>query len=184
MRIAGKKIEGPNVEVIIIPRGEGENIILKAEAILDYDEFEQLCSRPVAPTITLRGGERRADVDDPIFQERLSQYGSKRIAWMCVKSLQATPDLEFEKVKLNDPETWLNLDDEFKEAGFSMIEIGRIRQGVFAANCLDESRLEEARQSFLASQVEGRNKLLSQNTAQNGLPSGTLASVSAFDPKA
>jgi hypothetical protein len=65
--------------------------------------------------------------------------------------LAATPGLAWDKVKPGEAETWPLYEEELKEAGFSDVEIGRIRNAVHEANCLDEDKVEAARQSFLAS---------------------------------
>ena len=38
-KIAGKTISGPNVETLVFPRSAGD-IVLKAQAVLDYSDFE------------------------------------------------------------------------------------------------------------------------------------------------
>jgi hypothetical protein len=52
---------------------------------------------------------------------------------------------------MSDPNTWINFDKELKDSGLSEIERIRIVNAVMTANCLNESKLDEARESFLAS---------------------------------
>ena len=73
---------------------------------------------------------------------------------MIVYSLQSTPELEWEIVNYDKPETWASYEEELREAGFSEIEIGRVVMGVMRANSLDESLIDEARNSFLHGQGE------------------------------
>lgn len=179
MRLEGKRIEGPNVETIVIPRTDGrQDIVFKAQAVLDYKEFDQLCPRPTPPTKTLRGGERQADLEDPTYKELISQYGLKRMAWMCIKSLEATPTIEWETVDLGNPNTWLKFEDELTESGFSDPEIFRIRSGVFAANCLNESVVELARQSFFTGRPRVHDPSSYLPAETNGTPSGEPANES------
>ena len=58
MKLAGRKIEGANVEYIVLPRGDGEPLVLKAQAILDYSPFDMLCPPPRPPTVLSLVGSR------------------------------------------------------------------------------------------------------------------------------
>lgn len=173
MRIKGQKIEGPMVEVIIIPRGEGqEDIILHAQAILDMDEFYKLLPEPKAPKAMRKGGIEFFNTEDPRYKAAIIEYNKMRVAWMILKSLQATPDLVWERAKIEDPNTWLLYDKELREAGFSDIEVGRVINGVMAANCLNDTKMEEARKRFLAGQAAQRLVSVSQTDGQDSTPSG------------
>jgi len=64
MKIHGKKITGPNIEIIVIPRGdERDDIILKVQAILDMEPFETMCPRPEPPVKRLASGEEVPDIN-------------------------------------------------------------------------------------------------------------------------
>lgn len=152
MKINGRKIEGPNIETIVIPRGNGEPIVFKAQAILDYSEFEKQVPEPTPAIKILRGGRRVKDTDSVSYKEAVKKYGELRVAWIVLESLKATEDLEWEKVDYDDPSTWHLFEEELKESGFSTVEIYRIMEGAMDANCLNEQKLNEARTSFLASQ--------------------------------
>jgi hypothetical protein len=179
MRLEGKKIEGPNVETIVIPRTDGRpDIVFKAQAVLDYSGFDDLCPRPTPPIKMLRGGERQADLEDPTYKELISTYGLKRMAWMCIKSLEVTPTLEWERVDLGNPNTWLKFEDELTESGFSDPEIMRIRNGIFSANCLNENLVELARQSFFSGRPRTHDPSSYLPAETNGTPSGEPASDS------
>ncbi len=179
MRIAGQKVEGPNTETIVIPRGDRDPIVFIAKAVLDWDEFDRLCPVPKAPIIMRKGGEKFANLEDPAYKERASTYGEKRLIWLCLKSLEGTPDLEWETIDMGKPDTYLNFDKELKEAGFSQVEIGRIRNGVFVANCLDEEKLEEARASFLASRLQVYDPSSSLKDGPSDTPFGEPVNDSA-----
>ena len=173
MRLAGKEIRGPNSETIVIPRGDGEPIIFKAVAILDYSPFDKLCPRPEPPTIMRKGGIKSQNVEDPKFKLALTDYGRKKIAWIVITSLRnGTPDLEWDKVKYSEPDTWPLYEPEFKEAGFSNPEIQAIIDGVMTANCLDDDKLAEARKTFLASVEEAIAQSSSPTEELQITPSG------------
>jgi len=49
MKLLGKKITGPNETIIVIPRFNSDNIIFKARAVLEMDEFDEMCPTPEPP---------------------------------------------------------------------------------------------------------------------------------------
>jgi hypothetical protein len=152
MLLNGKK-PGLNVETIVLPRGDDEPIVFTAKAVLDMSQFERLCKEPTPPVVVKRTGERVEDEKDPKYLKALDEYGRRRIAFMVLKSLEDTEGLEWETVNMGDPATWNNYEKEFQEAGISTIEINRIISGVLTANCLNENRLKEARDHFLAGRL-------------------------------
>jgi uncharacterized protein YcgI (DUF1989 family) len=115
---------------------------------MDMDEFDLVCKVP-SPPLMRKPGSRSpiADLEDPKYKIALDAHGTRRMDYMVLKSLQATEGLEWETVKMGDPETWSNYKEEFKKAGFSNIEVMRIINTCMAANCLDEGRVQSRRQS-------------------------------------
>lgn len=150
MKIKGKKIEGPGVEYVVIPRPDSEDIPFACAAVLDFDEFDKLCPMPDPPMVTRPGGIQTPDVEDEDYQKLLSEHGEKRIDWITLKSLEATKDLEWETVNMQDPKTWKNFEEELKQAGFSFMEVIHIRNGVLSVNSFDDAKMKEARERFLA----------------------------------
>jgi hypothetical protein len=178
MKLAGKKISGPNIETIILPRGDGEPIVFKAQAVLDFDDFEKMCPMPKPATVVRPGGKKSANFEDPTYKAAIELHAKKRFAWIVLTSLHlGTPDLEWERVDYGDPNTWLSYEDELREAGISNIEIGRIHRGVMIANALDDEKLEEARNAFLASQ----QALADPSSFPRDEPSSTPSGVPAND---
>lgn len=156
MKIKGKKIEGPGVEYVVIPRPDSEDgdIVFTCAAVLDYDAFDKLCPLPDPPMVLKPGGIQTPDVEDEDYQKIISEHGIKRIDWLTLKSLESTEGLEWETVDMQDPVTWKNYNDELKQAGFTFMEIAHIRQGVISVNSFDDRKMKEARERFLA----GRQK--------------------------
>lgn len=150
MRIGGREIKGSNIETIVIPRGD-DQIILKAQAVLDDSVVDALCPRPKPRVSIGKGGKRVERVEEQSYQDALNEWGERRVAWLIIKSLEATEDLEWDTVNPDDPSTWLNYKKELLDSGFSDAERARIIEGVMAANGLSESKVEEARQRFLLS---------------------------------
>jgi hypothetical protein len=162
MRIQGKQIQGPNVETIIIPRGNADPIVFKAQAVLDYEDFEKLCPEPKPPVILKPGGVETRDFKDKAYVAAVMARNTNQSYYMFIKSLMATPGLEFEKVRLDSPDTWQHFEQELKEAGLSQVERNKITQGIMIANCLDESKIEEARNRFTQSQAISVSDAISQ----------------------
>lgn len=178
MKLAGKKLETPNVETIVLPRGSGEPIVLYAQAVMDNEPFTNLCPEPKPPTIIKRGGTKSLNVEDPNYKTAMVVYGRKRFAWLIITSLRlGTPTLEWETVKYDDQNSWLSYERELTESGFSEIEIGRIHRGVMIANALDDEKLEEARNAFLASQQVQDDPSFSPRDELNSTPSGEPANA-------
>ena len=179
MKYKGQKLEGPNEELIIIPRGNAEDIVFKAKAVLNYDEFEKLVKEPVAPMIMMAGETaHKPMLNDPNFLKDRVVYDNQRFAWLMITSLSATEDLEWETIKKYEPSTWESYDEELRQAGFTNVEIGRVIEGVMMANSLNQSRIDEARASFLAMQRLEAAKLNSLQEDEKIMPSGEPASDS------
>jgi len=158
MKMHGKKIEGPNVETVVIPRSDpSPDLVFKAAAVLDYDEFEAILPAPEPPIIVRPGGEQTKNIDDPKYLEKVSSYGDKRTHWMILTSLKATDGLEFETVKMSDPETWINYREEMKAAGLSPFEVSKVIGAVIDACGLNQVKIDEATKRFLAGQVATPN---------------------------
>jgi hypothetical protein len=149
MKYKGKKLEGLNTDVLVLMRN-GEKLIFKAQALQNYNEFDKLCPMPDAPIIMRPGGIKEQNLKDGGYQKALTSYSEKKTNYTIIKSLEPTTDLEWEKVKLDDPLTYINWKPELEEAGFTEVEVLRILQLCTRVNCLDDSMLDEAKESFLA----------------------------------
>ena len=153
MKYKGKKLEGRNTDVLVLPRGS-ERIVLKAQALKDYDEFEKLCPIPEPPKKLLPGGIQEPNTNDPVFLKQLNGYGEKKTNYTVIKSLEISEDIEWETVDLTKPNSWENWRTELKDAGFTEIEMLRILQLCTRVNCLDDDLLNEAKETFLAEALQ------------------------------
>jgi len=150
----GERILGPQVRVLAIPRQDG-NIVFKAKAILDYKAFDALIPRPMPPNIMMKGDtEFKPNFKDPKYLADLEKYSELKRDWMFIESLSVTPDLVWEKVKLEDKATWGLWAEEFIDAGFTPNEINRIIGLIIDANGMDQTLIDEATKAFLAGQAE------------------------------
>src|ERR1019366_5850700 len=97
MKILGRKSEGPNVEESVIPRGLTQ-IVLLATAVLDDTEFTTLCPQPKAKILMVKGGKKVEQTNETGYRASMELWARQRIAWLVVKSLEATEGLEWETV--------------------------------------------------------------------------------------
>ncbi len=181
MRIGGIEIKGPAEEVLVLPRLEGDDIVIRAQAVMDMDTFDALCPVPKPPGVRTKDGWKPNEKDET-YQGRVTQLGEQRFAYMVIKSLEPS-EIEWEAVDISDPSTWLGWTDEFKKAGISSTEVNRIIVCVMQANALDEAKLKEARDLFLRGPVLEPNEYSGPNTEPENTPSGKPASDSEFDPQ-
>lgn len=152
MKLHGKKISGPEVEILVIPRKSG-NLVFKAQSVLDYGPFDALCPVPTPPEIMRPGGEKSKNPEAPAFIKALDEWAERRTHWMILESLKATPEIEWETVKYEDPKTWKNYETELKAAGLSNLEMMRILSLVTSVCGLDQKKIDEATERFLADQA-------------------------------
>jgi len=151
MKIDGMEVNGPNEEILVIPRKDND-IVFKAIGVQSYEEFDALVSAPKAPGKRTKDGFK-LDLKDPTYREQSDLFGKKRFAYTILVSLEPS-NIEWETVKMEDPNTWLNWEQELRAAGFNEIEVQRIQHLVLEANCLSEDKLKEARERFLLGEGE------------------------------
>jgi hypothetical protein len=149
MKIGGITV-APCEELLVLPRTDGDDIPIRAIAVAIDDEFDKLAPEPIAPMIQAKGGNQ-ADLKDKNYLAAVVRRGEQRFAFLLIKSLEPS-NIEWEKVKLDEPRTWPKWQEELWEAGLSSVETGRIITLVMAANSLDDAKIEEARKSFLLGQ--------------------------------
>lgn len=178
MKYKGKKLDGPPVEVVVIPR-QTEELVFKAQAVLNYDDFEKLAPVPTPPKVVRPGGIESYDTEDKKYNESMDDWASLKFHWMILKSLQATEELEWETVNMSDPSTWDKYESEMAEAGLSPAEIDRIKAAVIDACGLNQAKIDEATKRFLAGQAAAHAAASSPSIAPSDTPSGEPANASA-----
>lgn len=176
MRIGGVPVDGPCEEVLVLPRPTSQDLVFRARAVLDTEEFDQLCPQPVMPQRIVKGG-REDNPDSPAFVEAMKLWGERRFAWICLKSLEPS-EIEWDKVDLKKPSSWLGWQKELTDAGFSSVEVKRILACIMQANSLDENKLRMARESFLLGQGVRQLASSGQDTEQASTQSGPPANDS------
>jgi len=176
MKLNGKTLFGPRIEVIVFPRQDG-NLVFKAQSVLDYDPFEKICPQPQPPVRMLPGGIKSFNTESPEYEEKLEEWATKKWDWMMLKSLEATEKLEWDTVNMEDPSTYGHYRDEMKAAGLSPAEISRIQALVVDSCGLNQIKIDEATKAFLAGQGQEQEDKSSPSSEVNSTPSGEPVSV-------
>lgn len=175
MRIGGVPVTRCE-EVLVLPRTDGQDIVFRAEAVTDMDEFNALCPLPEIPKRIVKGGVEQ-DPNAPAYKEQVQAWSQKRFDYIVIKSLEPS-DIEWDKVDIEKPSTYKLWQQEFQTAGLSENECKRVINAVLSANSLDERKLQEARESFLRGQEMLKVASSGQNTEQVSTPSGEPANDS------
>lgn len=152
MKLKGRTLKR-NEEVLVLPRPD-EPIVLKFRALSDIDEFEKMVPDPKPPMGRGKDGKVAPDYEDDNYKQAARTKNDQSYNYMILASLSATEDLEWEKVKMDQPATYHLWEEELKEAGFSQWEIQRIKASATSVNGLNEVKINAAREAFLAGQVE------------------------------
>jgi hypothetical protein len=181
MRIGGIEVKGLNEVVLVLPRSAGD-IVVKARAVPNYEEFDKLCPEPKMPVILTKDGKKN-DENNVDYVASCAHREQLRIAYIYIKSLEPS-NIEWDTVKLDTPSTWLNFRKDFGDAGLSPVEINRIWGAISEANCLSEDKLEAARARFLLGAGKDQSESSSPTIEQANTPSGAPASDSASSPPA
>ena len=178
MKLNGKRLSGPNIEFVVIPRQDGD-LVFKAKAVLDYEDCDKLNPMPQPPKALIPGGLVQENVEDPKYLEAVNDWATRKFHWMFLKALEETENLEWETVDLSKPETWINYKKEMHEAGLSPSEIARVEICVSDACGLNQAKIDEATKRFLAGQAQAPVEASSQNSGQKTTLSGVRASAGA-----
>jgi hypothetical protein len=159
--------------ILVLPRGD-EQVVFRAVGLSNYDEFNALCPEPKPPgKLTATGWE--PNQEDKDYQSVLAAHNARRMAYMAVTSL-APSEIEWDTVVMGKPSTWQNWEVDMKKNGFSQVECNRVMGLVMEANCLDEERLQQAREVFLLGQQPVPSEFSGPSTEPETSPSGEPAS--------
>ena len=149
MKYKGKKLAGRNTDIIVFQKGT-DVVAIKAEAIQNFKEFDSLVQEPEPPNIYRPGGVKEKDLKNPEYLKSVDDYAEKRTAYIILKSLECNEDIEWEYVKIDNPDTYKHWRKEFEDSGFTEIETGKIMQLCFRVNSLDNTLMDQAKEAFLA----------------------------------
>lgn len=146
MKIGGKQ-PGKFVDDLLIVRPSGK-FVLRIEALNSLDEFNALWPEPIVPEASTPDGPK-PHPDHPVYKQAKADREAGIVDYYVLKGLAATPDLEWDTVKMSDHNTWKNWRKEALEAGFSIGEISQIVSKVLEVNSLDQDKIDKAREDFL-----------------------------------
>ena len=149
LKIGGVVVQGPAEEILVLPRPLTGDIVIRAQAVLDYSLFDALCPPPKPPAILRRGQvKHEGNFEDPSYLRLLEKHSQIRFAFICIQSLKPS-NIEWSEVVEDKPHTWMKWIEELRSAGISDLETQRIMACVMQANSLDDNKLKEARELFL-----------------------------------
>lgn len=153
MKVGGVQVTPPPEGLLVLEREEG-NLVFRARPIpMDaWDQFNKICPEPPVPMVLVKG-EKKANTTDETYQSQLRKLHTKRMAYLCLKSLEPS-NIEWDNVVMDDPDTWEKFEDDLRSAGMTEIEIDKVIKLCVGANTLDEEKLKRARESFLRGQRE------------------------------
>ena len=163
MKIGGVEVKGPSEEILILPRLTGD-IVIRARAVTELDEFTKRFPEPKPRGIRTAKKGFQPDVDDPVYKQEVATWNELYNAFLLIKSLEPS-EIEWDHVDVEKPSTWGLWKQDLLEAGLSIMEVSRIVTCVSSANCLDEGKLERAREVFLRG-LEEREKEFSGPEAE------------------
>lgn len=151
MKVGGVPIDGPKKVTLVLPRENGD-LIFHFVAVSDDSEFEKLYPEPVPPkTFLTATQETKPDYDDDNYKASIIAFRKARQAWLVIKSMEPS-NIEWDLVKMADPNTFDLWNEDFKQAGLSISEVNAVWAHYLKANIVTDEMLQEARMRFLASQ--------------------------------
>lgn len=169
VKIAGKEVtRALHEDVLVLPRGDDEPIVVRARAVVDFDAFNDMCPLPKPPGKLTKDGFV-PNTEDETYKKRMEQYGLQRVGFLVVNSLQ---EFEWDTVQEDNPKTWTKWEDELKDAGLTNVECNLIMGLVLEVNSLDDAKLKSARESFLRGQAQEANESSSPTSEQDDSQSG------------
>jgi hypothetical protein len=162
MKVNGVKLRPPDSEFAVFERGE-DRIVFECKPVLEKGLFDKLCPMPTAPTSVGKGGVAIPTPKDSNayknYQKLLTERQTKESAFLYIQSIKDC--CEFEIVDPANPDTWGKLDEELSSAGLTNVEIMMLGQKVLEANRLSMTKIEQARERFLAEREAGKQEQLS-----------------------
>ena len=175
MRLRGKELTPPAPVSVSFFRG-AEEITFVAKAVLNFDRFNALCPVPRAPVTTfVSTGKKVRNTEDHKYNQRISDYIDQKTAWIIIESLSATEGLEWDTVKIDEPDTWMNFEKDLTSF-LGENEYERLIEAVKESNN-PTAKSREALDSFTRSQVGAQVMPSSQKDGQESIPSGELANA-------
>lgn len=152
MKIGGVAVSGPKKVTLVLPRDEG-NLVFYFVAVTDDGEFDKMFPEPEPPvTFNVKLQQNIKQFKDEGYIAKLIARNKIKNAWIMLQSI-APSNIEWDTVKLDQPDTFPNWETDLRKAGLSIQEVNAVYDHFGKANFVTEEMLDEARKSFLASQA-------------------------------
>ena len=148
MKLKGKTISRPKPKVVIIPRPDDEDLVFQVDPSGDQKDFEAMCPTPSPTRVMKPGGLEYFDYDDPVYKSAVEKHNNLLFAWTIINALKATPGLEWESVKYDDPSTWELYREELLSSGMVIKEVNQLVKEIVEANVITDEQVKEARDRF------------------------------------
>lgn len=179
MKLGGESA-GIRREPIVFKRGD-KKFIFWVTAQPSYAAFNDMCPMPEPPSYKQPGKKTLIkDVNDPDYKRACENHAKLFTDWLVIASLNDTPGLEWDEVKLNGKnafKTWPKWQDELRAFGLCERELVQIITKVSSVNALNDEELEETIESFLSE--SDQKELLEQDSSPNGEVQNTSSGASA-----
>lgn len=173
MKVGGVPISKPEVDVFVLPRPEGD-LVFRGQAVDSLDEYLDQCGGIPKPPRVLTKNGWEDNTEDKSYRDIIRSLEEKRISYMVLRTLEPS-DIEWSSVDINSPSTWSNWEKDFREAGLTQVEVQRLFRWVMDINCLNESKLKEAREVFLAGIRQRKDESSGHQTEPENTQSGEPA---------
>jgi len=154
--------------------GKPQFLVFRARGIKNYDEFTRLCPKPKNHSGYLTPSGWKEDPKSPQYLDQLELWKQRRWAYTVIKTLEPS-EIEWDKVQLSNPKTWLHYEAELLQI-VNHCEQGLVIDLVHTANALDQEKLEENRQSFFQQLEQSPSDQTGQSSDQGKPTSGELVS--------
>lgn len=159
MKLNGVTVKIERESVIPILAGDS-TIYLIGKPIHSYEPFDELVQRPT-PRMGGEPGKERPLIEERAYREALTNYSKQFNDWIIISTLKEIADkdgkrfpVEWDKVQVDDIETYSEWRNELLDNGFSEGDIRRIEMEVLRCNQMDEQLIEAAKDHFLAMQKD------------------------------
>jgi hypothetical protein len=151
MKFKGEQLQNNFVAERVLRFNNELAVTFKVRALTSEEskEADDLYDLPEPPTITLKGGKKMKDRNDPDYLKAVTEMGERKFNYFLIKGLTATEDLEFEDVDVEDPDTYDMLDEEFKKAGITSVMKLKLIEAALEANQISDAAIKAAEQDFL-----------------------------------
>lgn len=158
MKFAGIELKGAYSTFLVIPKGLVD-VVFTVTAVYDRRPFEELCPKPKPPNVRLPNQkEASPDFTNADYLKAINDWQDKRHVWLCLKSLEDTEELVWDRVDINNPDTYDQWEEELIEAGFTYTERVMLQNKILEVCGLSVDHIEKATDDFLASRQAQQNK--------------------------